>query len=170
MHHVHWRLTAHAGRLLTKRYEPTRSAEVLFAVDVANGEPFWHAVDPDTAEESIGWVSYLARQAIHAGWRTGLIANTHLRRGRGRLYVAPASTVGTESVLFGALARMPNQPTSDLGPVLREHGRRLVARTTVIVVSPSPGPALRHELQALARRGFDVIHLAPETQATRVAS
>jgi uncharacterized protein (DUF58 family) len=170
MHHVHWRLTAHAGRLLTKRYEPTRSAEVLFAVDVANGEPFWHAVDPDTAEESIGWVSYLARQAIHAGWRTGLLANTHLRRGRGRLYVPPAATVGSESVLFAALARMPNQPTSDLGPVLREHARRLVGRTTVIVVSPNPGPALRHELQALGRRGFDVLHLAPETQVIREAS
>ncbi|HJS27745.1 MAG TPA: DUF58 domain-containing protein, partial [Actinomycetota bacterium] len=75
MHHVHWRLSAHAGRLQTKRYEPTRSAEVLFALDVSNGEPFWHAVDPDTAEETIGWTSYLARQAIHAGWRTGLVAN-----------------------------------------------------------------------------------------------
>jgi len=170
MRHVHWRLSAHAGRLQTKRYEPTRSAEVLFAVDLSNGEPFWHAVDPDTAEESIGWASYLARQAIHAGWRTGLIANTHLRRGRGRLRVPPASTVGAEAVLFGALARMPNQPTSDLGPVLREHARRLVGRTTVIVISPDPGPALRHEMNALRRRGSDVIHLSPTLEATEAAS
>ena len=161
MHRVHWRLSAHTGKLQTKRYEPTRSAEVLFALDIANGEPFWHAVDPDTAEESIGWASYLARQAIHAGWRTGLVANTHLRRGRGPLRVRSSDSAGNEAVLFAALARMPNQPTSDLGPVLREVGRRLVRRTTVIVVSPRPGPALSHEMEVLRRRGCDVIHLSP---------
>ncbi|MGH2635767.1 MAG: DUF58 domain-containing protein [Actinomycetota bacterium] len=170
MHHVHWRLSAHTGRLQTKRYEPTRSAEVLFAVDVSNGEPFWHAVDPTTAEETIGWASYLARQAIHAGWRTGLIANTHLRKGRGPLRVPPATTVGAESVLFAALARMPNQPTSDLGPVLREFGRRLVRRTTVIVVSPRPGPSLRYEMNVLRRRGSDVIHLSPLAGVAEEAS
>jgi uncharacterized protein (DUF58 family) len=170
MHHVHWRLSAHTGRLQTKRYEPTRSAEVLFAVDVAHGEPFWHGVDPDTAEETIGWASFLARQAIHAGWRTGLIANTHLRRGRGRLYVPPATKVGSEAALFAALARMPNQPTSDLGPVLREHGRRLVQRTTVIVLSPSPGPALRREMGVLQRRGCEVIHLSPLGGSVEAAS
>jgi uncharacterized protein (DUF58 family) len=161
MRHVHWRVSAHARRLQSKRFEPTRSAEVLFALDVASGEPFWHGVDPDAAEETIGWVSYLARQAIHAGWRTGLIANTHLRRGRGRLWVPPASTVGAEAALFAALARMPNQPTSDLAPILREHGRRMIERTTVVVVSPDPGPSLRYESDVLRRRGSDVILVSP---------
>ncbi len=170
MHHVHWRLSAHTGRLQTKRFEPTRSAEVLFALDVSNGEPFWHAVDPDTAEESIGWTSYLARQAIHAGWRTGLIANTHLRRGGGPLRIQASDSAGNEAALFAALARMPNQPTSDLGPVLREVGRRLVRRTTFIVVSPRPGPALSHEMEVLRRRGSDVIHLSPLEAARRAAS
>ena len=68
---------------------------------------------------------------------------------------------GSEAVLFAALARMPNQPTSDLGPVLREVGRRLVRRTTVIVVSPRPGVGLAHEMEVLRRRGCDVIHLSP---------
>ena len=134
---------------------------MLFALDLSHGEPFWHAVDRDTAEETIGWTSYLARQAIHAGWRTGLIANTHLRRGRGPLRVKASSSVGHEGALFTALARMPNQPTSDLGPVLREVGRRLVRRTTVIVVSPRPGPQLLHEMEVLRRKGSDVIHLSP---------
>ncbi len=161
MHHVHWRVSAHAGRLQTKRFEPTRSAEVLFAIDLSHGEPFWHGVDPPTAEETIGWASYLARQAIHAGWRTGMVANTHLRKGRGPLRVPTAATVGAEAVLFAALARMPNQPTVDLAPILREIGRRLVRRTTVIVVSPRPGPWLVHEMDVLRRRGSSVIHVSP---------
>ena len=170
MHHVHWRLSAHAGRLQTKRYEPTRSAEVLFAIDLSNGEPFWHAIDPETAEDTIGWASYLARQAIHAGWRTGLLANTHLRRGRGPLRVRSSDSAGSEAVLFAALARMPNQPTSDLGPVLREVGRRLVRRTTVIVVSPRPGAGLAHEMEVLRRRGCEVIHLSPLEAFQQAAS
>ena len=170
MHHVHWRVSAHAGRLQTKRFEPTRSAEVLFAVDVSHGEPFWHAVDPVTAEETIAWASYLARQAIHAGWRIGLVANTHLRRGAGPLRVPSSVSTRNESVLFSALARMPNQPTSDLGPVLRELGRRLARRTTVIVVSPRPGPSLAHEMEVLRLRGCDVVHLSPLDALAEAAS
>jgi uncharacterized protein (DUF58 family) len=167
MHHVHWRVSAHAGKLQTRRYEPTRSAEVLFAIDLSDGEPFWHAVDPSTAEETIGWASYLARQAIRSGWRTGMVANTHLRKGRGPLRVPTAASAGAESALFVALARMPNQPTNDLAPILREIGRRLVRRTTVIVVSPRPGPWLVHEMEVLRRRGSNVIHVRPPASATR---
>ncbi len=170
MHHVHWRVSAHAGRLQTKRFEPTRSAEVLFAIDLSDGEPFWHAVDPRAAEESIGWASYLARQAIHAGWRTGVVANTHLRKGRGPLRVPASTSVGAEAMLFAALARMPNQPTADLAPVLREIGRRLVRRTTVIVVSPRPGPWLLHEMDVLRRRGSSVIHVSPARARHQEAS
>jgi uncharacterized protein (DUF58 family) len=161
MHHVHWRLSAHAGRLQTKKFDPTRSAEVIFALDVAHGEPFWLAVDDALAEETIGWASYAARQAIMAGWRVGLVANTHLRKGRGPLRIAPATSAGQEAVLFTALARMPNQPTNDLAPVLREVGRRMVRRTTVLVLSPEPGDALRYEMEVLRRRGADVMHVSP---------
>jgi uncharacterized protein (DUF58 family) len=161
MHHVHWRLSAHAGRLQTKKFDPTRSAEVIFALDVAHGEPFWLSVDDALAEETIGWASYAARQAIAAGWRVGLVANTHLRKGRGPLRIAPATSAGQESVLFTALARMPSQPTNDLAPVLREVGRRLVRRTTVLVLSPAPGDSLQYEMEVLRRRGADVVHVAP---------
>jgi uncharacterized protein (DUF58 family) len=161
MHHVHWRLSAHAGRLQTKKFDPTRSAEVIFALDVAHGEPFWLSVDDALAEETIGWASYAARQAIAAGWRVGLVANTHLRKGRGPLRIAPATSAGQESVLFTALARMPNQPTNDLAPVLREVGRRMVRRTTVLVLSPEPGDSLRYEMEVLRRRGADVVHVSP---------
>ena len=64
-------------------------------------------------------------------------------------------------MLFTALARMPNQPTNDLAPVLREVARRMARRTTVLVLSPDPGPVLRHEMEVLRRRGADVVHVAP---------
>ena len=161
MHHVHWRLSGHMGSLQTMRFDPTRSAEVLLALDMAHGEPFWLSVDPASAERTIGWASFAARQALTAGWRVGLVANTHLRKGAGPLRISSAVSAERESVLFTALARMPNQPTSDLASVLREVGRRMVRRTTVVVFSPYPGPALTHQMEVLRRRGADVVHLAP---------
>jgi uncharacterized protein (DUF58 family) len=161
MHHVHWRASAHAGRLQTKTFEATRSAEVMFALDLSTGEPFWEGVDPTAAEETIGWAASLARQAALAGWRTGLVANTHLRRGRGPVRVPALASPARISAVFTALARIPSQPTSDLGPVLREVGRRLTRPTTVVVISHEPGPSLIHEMARLRRRGADVMHVSP---------
>jgi uncharacterized protein (DUF58 family) len=161
IHHVHWRVSAHVGSLQTMRFDPTRSAEVVLALDIAHGEPFWLSVDPPMAERTIDWASFAARRALEAGWRVGLVANTHLRRGAGPLRISSGLSAGRESVLFTALARMPNQPTSDLSAVLREVGRRMVRRTTVLVFSSYPGPALNEEMEVLRRRGADVVHLIP---------
>jgi len=159
LNRIHWKLTGHAGGIQTKLFEPTRTADVLLALDLSVGEPFWDSVYPRIAEESIGWASFLARQAIHGGWRVGLVANTHFRRGRGPLRVE--SSFGHEAAVFAALARMPNEPTADLAPVLREAGRRLGSNTTVVVISPRPGMWLQEDMATLRRRGAEVVHLSP---------
>ncbi|MFN2591110.1 MAG: DUF58 domain-containing protein, partial [Actinomycetota bacterium] len=161
LNRIHWKLTGHAGGLQTKLFEPTRSADVLLALDLSVGEPFWNAIYPDIAEDTIGWASFLARQAMDEGWRVGLIANTHLTRGRGPLRVPPGSVTGNEAAIFAALARMPNEPTSDLGPVLREHARKVSPDTALVVVTPRPGARLRQELGILRRRGAAVVELSP---------
>lgn len=161
MNRIHWKLTGHAGGLHTKLFEPTRSSDVLLALDLATGEPFWDSIYPEIAEDAIGWATFLARQAIEAGWRVGLVANTHLSRGRGPLRVPASAAKGREPALFAALARMSNEATSDLAPIVREVGRRLGREATAVVISPRPGPWLQHEMTVLRRRGAEVIHLSP---------
>jgi uncharacterized protein (DUF58 family) len=161
LNRIHWRLTAHVGELQTKLFEPTRSADVLLALDLAMGEPFWDAVFPEIAEDTIGWATFLARRALTLGWRVGLVANTHARRGRGPLRVPASAVKGREGVLFAALARMPNEPTSDLAPILREVGRPLTRGTVTVILTPRPGPRLRSEIAALRRRGIHVVELSP---------
>jgi uncharacterized protein (DUF58 family) len=161
LNRIHWKLTGHAAVLQTKLFEPTRSADVLLVLDLAAGEPFWDQIFPEIAEDTIGWASFLARQAIGAGWRVGLVANTHLTRGRGPLRIPASASRGHEAALFGALARMPNEATSDLAPVLREAGRRLGRDSTAVVISPRPGRWLTEEMDVLRRRGAQVVHLSP---------
>jgi uncharacterized protein (DUF58 family) len=161
LNRIHWKLTGHAGGLQTKLFEPTRTADVLLILDLATGEPFWDSIFPEIAEDTIGWATFLARQAVSSGWRVGMVANTHLRRGRGPIRVPTSSAPGHQATVFAALARMPNEPTSDLAPVLREVGRRWGKETTAVVLSPRPGHWLRHEMAVLRRRGTDVVHLSP---------
>jgi uncharacterized protein (DUF58 family) len=165
LNRIHWRLTAHAGELQTKLFEPTRGADVLFALDLAVGEPFWDSIYPQIAEDTIGWASFLCRTAFESGWRVGLVANTHLTRGRGPLRVPSSLARGHEGAVFAALARMPSEPTADMGPVLRESGRRLGNETTVVLITPRPGPRLRQEVAQLRGRGTAVVELSPLADA-----
>ncbi len=161
LNRIHWRLTGHTGSLQTKIFEPTRSAELLLALDIAAGEPFWDSVYPKIAERTIEWASFLGREAVEAGWRVGLVANTHFRRAGGRIRIPPTAAYGREAVLFAALARMPNEPTADLAPVLRDAARVVEPSTTALVISPRPGPGLLHEMAVLRRRGVEVLHVSP---------
>jgi uncharacterized protein (DUF58 family) len=161
LNRIHWSLTGHTGRLQIKLFEPTRTAHVQLALDLAAGEPFWDMIYPEIAEDVIGWASFLARQAMQAGCRVGMVANTHLSKGRGPLRVPSSMRVGQEAALFAALARMPNEATSDLAPVLRVTGRALGRDATVVVLSARPGAWLRQEMDVMKRRGAAVVHLSP---------
>jgi hypothetical protein len=141
---------------------------VLLALDLAAGEPFWDNIYPAIAEDVIGWGCYLARQAIGAGWRVGLVANTHYSKGRGPLRVPARITRGHEAALFAALARMPSEATSDLAPILREAGRPLGRDASVVVLSARPGHWLRLEIADLRRRGVEVVSLSPLEAAERL--
>ena len=161
LNRIHWKLTGHSGALHTKLFEPTRSADALLVLDLSVGEPFWDSIYPEIAEDTIGWASFIGRQAVGSGWRIGLVANTHLTRGRGAIRVLPSSAHGHEAALFAALARMPNEPTSDLAPVVREVGRGIGRNATMILISPRPGPWLREEVEEVRRRGIEVVELSP---------
>ena len=161
MHHVHWRLSAHAGELQTKTYEPTRSAEVLFALDLSNGEPFWHGPTRHRGgDDRHGRRTSRARRSTPGGGR-GWSRTRTFAAGAARCACAPRTRPATRPCCSRRSPGCRTSPRATSAPVLREVGRRLVRRTTVIVVSPSPGAALSHEMEVLRRRGCDVIHLSP---------
>jgi uncharacterized protein (DUF58 family) len=161
LNRVHWKLSGHSGLIQVKLFEPTRSAEVLLVLDLAVGEPFWDSIYPEIAEDTIGWASFIARDAIESGWRVSLAANTHLSRGRGPLRVRARQAANHEAAVFASLARMPADPTADAGPVLREASRGLAPGASVVLISPRPGPRLRMEVDVLRRRGVEVVHVSP---------
>jgi uncharacterized protein (DUF58 family) len=162
LNRIHWKLSGHAGGYQTKRFEPTRSADLLLAIDLARGEPFWLAADPENAEREIALAATVARRAIHAGWRTGLVANTRLRRRGGAIRLEIGASAVHDRELLALLSRMPAQPTGYLAPVLHDLGRSLPRRTTVVVFTAEATAALEREVHLLRRRGCDVILVGRE--------
>jgi uncharacterized protein (DUF58 family) len=169
LNRIHWKLSGHAGRYQTKRFEPARSADLLLAIDLARGEPFWLAADQETAERGIALAATVARRAIHAGWRTGLVANTRLRRSGGAIRLGIGASAAHDRALLALLARMPAQPTGYLGPALRDVGRALPRRTTVVVFSAEVTPLIEREMHLLRRRGCDVVLVGPDGTREHVA-
>jgi uncharacterized protein (DUF58 family) len=169
MNRIHWKLSGHAGGYQTKRFEATRSADLLLAIDLARGEPFWLAADQDTAEHEIALAATVARRAIHAGWRTGLVANTRLRRSGGAIRLAIGASATHDRALLALLARMPAQPTGYLGPALRDMGRALPRRTTVVLFTAEVTPVIEREVHVLRRRGCDVVLIGPDGSREHVA-
>jgi hypothetical protein len=45
--------------------------------------------------------------------------------------------------------------------VLREASRGLAPGVSVVLISPRPGPRLLQEMDALRRRGVEVVHASP---------
>jgi uncharacterized protein (DUF58 family) len=169
LNRIHWKLSGHSGGYQTKRFEATRSADVLLAIDLARGEPFWLAADQETAEHEVALAATVARRAIHAGWRTGLVANTRLRRSGGAIRLAIGASATHDRALLSLLARMPAQPTGYLGPALRDMGRTLPRRTTVVVFTAEVTPLLEREVHVLRRRGCDVVLIGPDGSREHVA-
>ena len=93
LNRVHWKLTGHSRGLQVKLFEPTRTARVLLALNLAAGEPFWDSVYPEIAEDTIGWASYLARQAIGAGWVVGVVVVRWQGRPQSRLLLVSGMQV-----------------------------------------------------------------------------
>jgi uncharacterized protein (DUF58 family) len=169
LNRIHWKLSGHAGSYQTKRFEPTRSADLLLAVDLARGEPFWLAADEESAERGIALAATVARRAIHAGWRTGLVANTRLRRSGGAIRLGIGASATHDGALMMLLSRMPAQPTGYLGPALRDIGRTLPRRTTVVVFTAEVTPLIEREIHLLRRRGCDVVLVGPDGTREHVA-
>ena len=171
MHHVHWRLSAHAG----------------------------HAPDQDVRAHALGGGAVRARPlgrrtVLGAGRRresprrrSGWRATSPGRRstpagGRGSsptpTCVAGAARSGSPPRRRRARSRSCSRrspgcrtsPRTTSHPSCGRSGRRLTRRTTVVVLSPMPGPSLTHEMERLRRRGSDVIHVVPAGAGGRSGS
>lgn len=156
---VHWRATAHTGRLQAKLYELTAQVETAIAVSLRRSD---YAAAPGEAQESAELAmvaaASIAQHVLDRRQRTALIAvgrdplawgaSTAVRvsPGRGREQLAS---------ILSVLGRMSLGDCESMAAVLERMKEGLVWGSLVVVIAPAVDEELLRALLSLRTSGFD---------------
>jgi uncharacterized protein (DUF58 family) len=151
---LHWRASARAGSLQSKRYERTASPALMIALDVNTFEHFWEGFDSELLELSISVAASVGADALERGLQVGLISNALLQGTSRHTRVAPGASRGQLPRLLEALAMLVGGTGVRIEQLLTAESRRLPWGSTFVVVTTRVTDPLQATLLALARRGM----------------
>jgi uncharacterized protein (DUF58 family) len=156
---VHWRATAHTGKLQAKLYELSAQAETAIAVSLRRRD---YAAAPGEAQESAELAmmaaASIAQHVLDLRQRTALIATgrdplaqdvsaaVRVPPGRGREQLAS---------ILSVLGRMSLGDCESMASVLERMKEGLVWGSTIIVIAPAVNEELLRALLSLRTSGFD---------------
>ena len=159
---VHWRASARAGTLLTRRFDPSRRRDVLLALDlrVPRG-PGIGAAERDASTEGLVVIAMSLARLLHdEGAAVGLaVAGFGVGTGR-HLLLPPNSTEAGLALIADMLARLDAVPSMAFPALLGEVGRRLAPGTTIATIGAVDPTESLPAMRRLRRAGFGAIHLA----------
>ncbi len=157
---VHWRATAHTGRLQSKLFEISAQVETTVVVNLNRAD---YADAPgeaeDAAERAVVAAASIAHHIIERRERVALIALgrdpagedtggvIRVRGGRGRNHAAE---------LLSALGRLELGPAQDLASVLTEEKESLAWGSLLVLVTPELPESLLPTVVGLRKSGFEV--------------
>lgn len=157
---VHWRATAHTGRLQSKLFEISAQVDTTVVVNLKRAD---YADAPgeaeDAAERAVVAAASIAHHILERRERVALIALgrdpagedtggvIRVRGGRGRDHAAE---------LLSALGRLELGPAQDLASVLTEEKESLAWGSLLVVVTPELPESLLPTVVGLRKSGFAV--------------
>jgi len=156
LEHIHWRSTAHTGRLMVKTFDADRASE-------AGSKTAWVALDmaqttalgegEDTAEEyGVTIATSIIKKYLDSGMRSGLIAAAD------QLYTfAPDTGAHHLSAMLEALAVMKAAGTTPIDELISRNISRLSGDATVIIVTPQANDMLLDSVHRLKAYGASVV-------------
>ena len=157
---VHWRATAHTGKLQSKLFELTAQPEVTLVLNLNRAD---YPANPDDAVESaelaVTTAASIAHHLLDRGQRVGLLA---LGRdpAEARVKRLPAVTPGRGRAqliaLLSLLGRVELGPSDPLVDVLAREKERFPWGTMVVVVTPKVEGDMVVGLLGLGAAGFGV--------------
>jgi uncharacterized protein (DUF58 family) len=159
---IHWRATARTGEVVSKRYEPSRSPEVVVAVDVQTHDgPFWLlSYDDETVEQLAVAAMSVARTSLLAGSSVGLAVAAFSGTPQRSMWIAPRGGTAQVSVIADALARMSPYASMPFGTLLAGLPQKVRPGATIVVLSGRLPSSYLATMQRLARHGYALRHLA----------
>ncbi len=159
VHHIHWRSTAHAGRMMVKEFDVEPVADLWLFLDaeqsVQRGEG-----DDSTEEYGVTVAASLARHFLGEGRAVGMVAV-----GRQRVVVPTDRGQRQLIKILEELAMIRASGDEPIAETLASEGDRCTRNAAVIVVTPSLDERWPASLRALRDRGIasGAIVLEPST-------
>jgi uncharacterized protein (DUF58 family) len=148
---IHWPLSVHHQRLMSKTFEQPLTADIWIVLDldrsVHHGEG-----EESTLEYAISLAASVALQIHSRGRRVGLIAND----ARGTV-LEPHRALRQDRVILDYLAAAQADSSTSLATALAWERVRRLPRRAVAVITPSPDPGWVHSLQAVRGRGTSLL-------------
>jgi uncharacterized protein (DUF58 family) len=153
---VHWKATAHTGRLQVRVYEPAATPALMILLNVATFEHHWQGVLPALFERAVSVAGSVATWAVGQGYKTGLAANGCRARSDQPTRVPPGRSPGQLSRVLEALAAVTSFATSSTDVMLRSESPRAPWGATLVLVTAVVSAETCAELDALHRAGRPV--------------
>ncbi|MBN1460889.1 MAG: DUF58 domain-containing protein [Armatimonadetes bacterium] len=157
---VHWRATAHTGRLQSKLFEVSSQVENMVVVNLRRVD---YPSSPSEAEEAADLAVTAAASICHhileRRQRTGLLALGRDPAGgdeHGLLRIRAARGRGQLTELLSALGRVELGPAEDLGRVLAREKETFNWGALIVVITPELTPDTATNVLSLRSAGFEV--------------
>lgn len=153
---VHWKATAHTGRLQVKVYESSASLSLGLFLNCSTFPHAWQGVDRPALERAVEVAASLAVDALNSGYQVGLYANGLLPGRNSGVHLPPASGSGQLQQVLEALALVEPFGSERLPDLLVWEGRRLPWGAAVVLVTAPLDDDVVLGLQELQRSGHPV--------------
>lgn len=155
--HIHWKATAHSGRLQTKLFEPTRSLRTVLCLNVATFEEHWRGVWPAMLEYEMEIAASLVQWGLDQGHSVGMTANGTLAHADQPFRIPPSRNPNQLLRLFEALAAVSYFISSGFDRFLIEESPRLAWGATLVLITPFVNEDIAASILRLRESGRRVV-------------
>lgn len=158
--HVHWKASARAQQLQTKVYEPMRSINVVYCLNVATFEQHWRGVWPEMLEYIVSTAASLAYWGAQQHYAIGVVANGTLAHADQPFRVLPSRDRDQLMRILETLAGVSYFVTADFGKFLLEESPRLPWGATMVLLTGHVNDSILASVLRLRDSGRRVVLIA----------
>lgn len=157
---VHWRATAHTGRLQSKLFEISAQVENTLVVNLRRADyPGGPSDAEEAAELAVTAAASIARHVLDRRQRIGLLALGRDPAGEaqdGLLRVRPGRDRDQLTEILSPLGRIELGPSEALSAVLEREKDDLNWGALIVVITPTLPPETVTSILGLRKAGFEV--------------
>ncbi len=156
LRHVHWKSTARLGRLQTRVFDASTTANFVLFFGVRTMDPPLQGAIPHLLEMGVLTATALANDALERGYPVGVYVNQTSRLTSQLLEVRPVRYSEQFTHILEVMAQVHPEESISLADMILEQSRNLPWGTTIMAVTAIPDAATLTVLGRLRRAGWGV--------------